>query len=56
MVRVELTAQGTELVSRKRALILEARTTIFDTLPESERAVAAKLLQSLAAAIDELHP
>jgi DNA-binding MarR family transcriptional regulator len=56
MVRVALTARGRELVLRKRAMILDARTTIFDALPASERAVAAGLLNSLAAAIDELHP
>jgi DNA-binding MarR family transcriptional regulator len=56
VVHIELTPRGRELVSRKRAQILEARTTIFDALPESERAVAAGLLHSLAAAIDELHP
>lgn len=56
LVRIALTAEGADLVERKREQIVAARTAIFDKLPASERASAASLLQSLAAAIDELHP
>ncbi len=56
LVRIALTDHGAALVNEKRARIFEARTTIFDALSAGERKSAARLLQSLAAAIDELHP
>jgi DNA-binding MarR family transcriptional regulator len=56
IVRVELSDEGRALVETKREGILRARTAIFDALPASERRAAARLLKSLAAAIEELHP
>jgi DNA-binding MarR family transcriptional regulator len=56
VVRVALTAHGRELVAAKGAQIRAARTVIFDSLSVGEQRSAARVLQSLAAAIDELHP
>lgn len=55
-VEVTLTDEGRELVETKRARILESRATLFERLSPSERKAAARLLHSLAAAVDELRP
>jgi DNA-binding MarR family transcriptional regulator len=56
LVEVTLTAEGHKLVAAKRAHIAQAREEVFHRLSPSERRAAARLLHSLAAAIDELHP
>jgi DNA-binding MarR family transcriptional regulator len=56
LVEVTLTAEGRKLVAAKRAHIAQAREEVFHRLSPSERRAAARLLHSLAAAIDELHP
>jgi DNA-binding MarR family transcriptional regulator len=56
LVEVTLTAEGRKLVAAKRAHIAQAREEVFYRLSPSERRAAARLLHSLAAAIDELHP
>jgi hypothetical protein len=43
-------------VAAKRLRIARAREEVFRRLSPSERASAARLLHSLAAAIDDLHP
>ena len=55
-VEVTLTAGGRKLVAAKRARIAQARDEVFHRLSPSERRAAARLLHSLAAAIDDLHP
>jgi MarR family transcriptional regulator, organic hydroperoxide resistance regulator len=55
-VEVTLTAEGRKLVAAKRARIVETREEVFHRLSPSERRAAARLLHSLAAAIDDLHP
>ena len=55
-VEVTLTPQGRKLVAAKRARIAAAREQVFHNLSPSERRSAARLLHSLAAAIDDLHP
>ena len=55
-VEITLTAEGRRLVAAKRARINEARREVFDRLSPGERRAAARLLHSLAAAIDDLHP
>ena len=55
-VEVTLTAEGRRLVAAKRARIAETREMVFHRLSPSERRAAARLLHSLAAAIDDLHP
>lgn len=55
-VAVTLTGQGSRLVAAKRARIAQAREEVFHRLSPSERRAAARLLQSLAAAVDDLHP
>jgi DNA-binding MarR family transcriptional regulator len=55
-VEVTLTAEGRRLVAAKRARIAQARRQVFHNLTPSERRSAARLLHSLAAAIDDLHP
>jgi MarR family transcriptional regulator, organic hydroperoxide resistance regulator len=56
LVAVTLTAEGRKLVAAKREHIAQAREEVFHRLSPSERRAAARLLHSLAAAIDELHP
>jgi DNA-binding MarR family transcriptional regulator len=56
IVRAAITPEGARLVAAKRARIHSAREAIFDQLSPAERRSAARLLGSLAAAIDELHP
>jgi MarR family transcriptional regulator, organic hydroperoxide resistance regulator len=55
-VEISLTAEGRKLVATKRMRIAEAREQVFDRLSPGERRAAARLLHSLAAAIDDLHP
>jgi MarR family transcriptional regulator, organic hydroperoxide resistance regulator len=55
-VEVTLTAEGRNLVAAKRARIAQTREEVFHRLSPSERRAAARLLHSLAAAIDDLHP
>ena len=55
-VEVTLTPEGQRLVAAKRARIAQAREEVFRRLSPGERAAAAQLLHSLAAAIDDLHP
>lgn len=55
-VRIRLTPAGAELVARKREQVAAAREAIFASLRPSERRAAARLLSSLAAAIEDLHP
>jgi DNA-binding MarR family transcriptional regulator len=56
LVHVALTEHGRELLDAKRRRMVDARTKIFDALSPSEQRTAARLLSSLAAAIDDLHP
>jgi DNA-binding MarR family transcriptional regulator len=55
-VEVTLTAEGRRLVAAKRARIAQTREEVFHRLSPSERRAAARILHSLAAAIDDLHP
>jgi DNA-binding MarR family transcriptional regulator len=55
-VEIRLTAEGRRLVAAKRMRIAQAREQVFDRLSPGERRAAARLLHSLAAAIDDLHP
>ena len=55
-VEITLTPAGRGLVEAKRERIARAREEVFRRLSPSERKAAARLLHSLAAAIDELHP
>ena len=55
-VEITLTAEGRRLVAAKRKRIASARQEVFSRLSPSERDSAARLLHSLAAAIDDLHP
>lgn len=56
LVHVALTDEGRRLLRAKRERMVAARTEIFDALSPSEQRTAARLLTSLAAAIDDLHP
>jgi DNA-binding MarR family transcriptional regulator len=55
-VEITLTEEGRSLVAAKRQRIAKAREEVFLRLSPSERESAARLLHSLAAAIDDLHP
>jgi DNA-binding MarR family transcriptional regulator len=55
-VEITLTPAGRKLVAAKREQIVQAREEVFRRLSPNERAAAAELLHSLAAAIDDLHP
>jgi DNA-binding MarR family transcriptional regulator len=55
-VEITLTPSGRKLVAAKRERIAQAREEVFHRLSPSEREAAARLLHSLAAAIDDLHP
>ena len=55
-VEITLTAEGRKLVVAKRAIIARTREQVFDSLSPGERRAASRLLHSLAAAIDDLHP
>jgi DNA-binding MarR family transcriptional regulator len=54
VVRVGLTAAGAERMAAKRARIGARREELFRSLAPGERAQAARILQRLAAAIEEL--
>jgi DNA-binding MarR family transcriptional regulator len=56
VVRVTVTEEGAALVRAKAARMHDARRDVFERLTPAERRSAARLLQSLAAAIEELHP
>jgi hypothetical protein len=56
VVRARITPGGARLVAAKQASIRTARQAIFDQLSPAERRSAARLLGSLAAAIEDLHP
>jgi DNA-binding MarR family transcriptional regulator len=53
-VHVSLTEAGVERVERKRERIGRRRRELFEALSPSERREAARLLSSLAAAMEEL--
>ena len=53
-VKVSLTDDGRRAAERRRAEIAERRARIFASLTPDERRDAARLLQRLAAAIEEL--
>jgi DNA-binding MarR family transcriptional regulator len=55
-VEITLTAEGRTLVAAKRAIIARTREQVFHSLSPGERRAASRLLHSLAAAIDDLHP
>jgi DNA-binding MarR family transcriptional regulator len=55
-VEITLTPAGRRLVAAKRARVAKAREQVFDRLSPGERRAAARLLRSLAAAIDDLNP
>jgi MarR family transcriptional regulator, organic hydroperoxide resistance regulator len=52
-VEVQLTARGRRLLNRKRKLVDEKRRTVFESLEPADRESAARLLRTLAAAIEE---
>jgi DNA-binding MarR family transcriptional regulator len=54
VVRVALTAEGAERMARKRERIEARHEELFRSLEPGERARAARLLERLAAAIEEL--
>jgi DNA-binding MarR family transcriptional regulator len=54
VVHVALTADGERRVTGKRARIAARRTEIFESLAPAERRQAARMLERLAAAIEEL--
>jgi DNA-binding MarR family transcriptional regulator len=54
VVRVALTADGAERMTRKRARIGARREELYRSLADGERAQAARVLERLAAAIEEL--
>lgn len=54
VVTVSLTAQGHQLVARKRAQVAEKRRALHDSLTPSEREQAERLLRRLAGLIEEL--
>ena len=55
-VEIRLTPEGRKLVAAKRMRMTQAREQIFERLSPAERRAAARLLHSLAAAIDDVHP
>src|SRR4051812_13904625 len=54
VVRVALTAEGAERMARKRARIRTRHEELFRSLEPGERTQAARLLERLAAAIEDL--
>jgi len=54
VVRVALTADGAERMARKRERIRQRHEELYRSLEPGERAGAARLLERLAAAIEEL--
>jgi DNA-binding MarR family transcriptional regulator len=53
-VRVALTGEGVERMTRKRERIEQRHEELFQSLEPGERAQAARLLERLAAAIEDL--
>jgi DNA-binding MarR family transcriptional regulator len=56
IVLIDLTARGLELMEAKREHILATRAAIYAQLTPDERRGAARLLERLAAAVEELRP
>lgn len=54
VVTVALTAQGQQLLERKRAAVHEKRRTLYESLHPDEREQAQRLLRRLAEVIGEL--
>jgi DNA-binding MarR family transcriptional regulator len=54
VVHIALTAEGERRVARKRERIQDRRAQIFASLEPAERRQAARILERLAAAIEEL--
>ena len=54
VVRVALTPEGARRMERKRARIRARRAQLFEALAPSERREAARVLERLAATIEEL--
>ena len=55
LVHVRITTEGRRAVRAKRARIAERRAQVFASLAPAERKQAARVLSSLAAAVEELH-
>ena len=55
LVHVRITPAGRRAVKAKRARIAERRAEVFASLAPAERKQAARVLSSLAAAVEELH-
>jgi DNA-binding MarR family transcriptional regulator len=56
VVRVEITPEGAELVTRKHNAMRATREAVFNQLTPGERRTAARVLHRLASAIEDLHP
>ena len=54
LVLIHLTAEGRARVQAKRERVAQWRREVFESLSESERSQAARLLSHLAAAVDQL--
>ena len=50
---MQLTARGRRLLNRKRKLVDEKRRAVFESLEPADRESAARLLRTLAAAIED---
>jgi DNA-binding MarR family transcriptional regulator len=55
LVHVRISAAGRRAVRAKRRRIAERRAQVFASLAPAEREQAARVLSSLAAAVEELH-
>lgn len=56
VVRVQITPEGAELVARKHGAMRATREAVFNQLSPGERQTAARVLQRLTSAIEDLHP
>jgi DNA-binding MarR family transcriptional regulator len=56
VVRVQITPEGAQLVARKHGAMRATREAVFNQLTPGERQTAARVLQRLASAIEDLHP
>lgn len=56
LVRVQITPEGAELVARKYGAMRATREAVFNQLSPAERQTAARVLQRLTSAIEDLHP
>ena len=56
LVRVQITPEGVELVTRKHGAMRATREAVFNQLSPAERETAARVLQRLTSAIEDLHP